>query len=124
VDAERALADLLEISRDVEAAAVLDRDWAVVASNLDRGGSEAFAGHVAELVREAERVKPGADGAATSLHASTDAGSIFVVRDREHAIAATAPRAAAAALVLHDLRTCLREVAARERVEEAADAPA
>jgi hypothetical protein len=122
VDAERALADLLELSEDVEAAAVLDGDWRVLASNLDPGAAAALAARVDELVREAERVKPGADARLTRLHAHTRAGSLFVVRDGERAVAATAPRSSAAGLVVHDLHACLRELAAGGRLEEAADA--
>jgi hypothetical protein len=123
VDAERALADLLELSRDVEAVAILDGDWQVAASNLDAGAAETFARHVAVLASEAEQVKPGADAGLTWLRATVEAGSVFVVREPGRAIAATAPRPAPAALVVHDLRTCLGELASGVQVEKAADAP-
>jgi hypothetical protein len=123
VDAERALADLLELSRDVDAVVILDGDWQVAASNLDADAAETFARHVAELAREAELVKPGVDAGLARLHAATEAGALFVVREPDRAVAATAPRTAPAALVAHDLRTCLRELAVGVRFEEAADAP-
>jgi hypothetical protein len=123
VDAERALADLLELSRDVETVAVLDGDWRVTASNVDTDVASAFAEAVAELVRDAERVKPGPDARLTQLRAVTDAGALFVVRESERAVAAVAARSAPPALVLHDLGACLRELVGAPR-EETADARA
>jgi hypothetical protein len=123
VDAERALADLLELSRDVETVAILDRDWAVLASNADADGAARIAAAVADLVREAELVKPGPDAGLERLRAPTGVGTLFLLREGDLAVAATAARTAPAALVLHDLRTCLRALTGAYS-DETADARA
>jgi predicted regulator of Ras-like GTPase activity (Roadblock/LC7/MglB family) len=109
VDAEQALADLMEISSQVETAVVLDGDGAVAASSipireraerLGRAAREALA--AAEVLRPGERV--------TQLEAATRDGTFFVVRDSGRTIAATTGRSPTTGLVLYDLRTCLRTV--------------
>jgi predicted regulator of Ras-like GTPase activity (Roadblock/LC7/MglB family) len=109
VDAEQALADLMEISSQVETAVVLDRDGTVTASSipineraqrLGRAAREAL--EAAEVVRPHERL--------TQLEAATRDGSFFVVREAGRTIAATTGRAPTTGLVLYDLRTCLRTV--------------
>ena len=110
MDAASALADLTEISSQVEAAAVLSADGKVVASTLDdaaRNERLATAAHDLlaagdEIVRERKL---------TRLEAALRGGSVFVVRDGERAIVATTTPAPTSGLVFYDLQTCLRSVA-------------
>jgi hypothetical protein len=124
VDAERALADLLELSRDLEGAAVLGLEWRVLAASVAPEQAEQLGSRLGELVEEAERVKPGAEGRLTRLRAAIETETLYVVRDGDHVVAGWAQRSAAPGLLFHDLSACLRELAAGERSGQAADAPA
>lgn len=104
MDAAQALADLTEISAQIEAAMVASADGKPLASTLPDSAAEALAHAAAELFREAgER--------AVSVEAATAEGSVFAARDGAHAILAVTPRGVSSGLVLYDLRTCLRRLA-------------
>jgi hypothetical protein len=110
VDAAAALADLTEIASQVEEAAILDVDGALVAATA---GGERLAPAATELLRvaEARLGRP-----VTQLEAALREGSVFVVRDESRSIAAlTLPRPHSA-LVRHDLAACLASVDALEPV--------
>ncbi len=107
VDAEQALADLMEISSQVETAVVLDGEGAVAAASLaSRGDAERLAGAARRALEEAENVRPGTP--LTHLEATTRDGTLFVVREAGRTIAATTGCSPTTGLVLYDLRTCLR----------------
>ena len=109
VDAEQALADLMEISSQVETAVVLDEDGDVAAASVaNREGAERLARAAREALAAAESVRP--DAALTQLEASTRDGTLFVVREAGKTIAATTGCSPTTGLVLYDLRTCLRTV--------------
>ena len=109
VDAEQALADLMEISSQVETAVVLDDNGGVAAASLaTREGAERLARAAREALAAAESVRPGAE--LTQLEAATRGGSLFVVREAGRTIAATTGSSPTAGLVLYDLRACLRTV--------------
>jgi predicted regulator of Ras-like GTPase activity (Roadblock/LC7/MglB family) len=104
VDAAQALADLTEISAQIEAAVVASSDGAVVAATIPDGAAAALARAGSGLLREAgER--------AVGVEAQTGDASVFAVRDDAHLVAAVAAQGAASGLVLYDLRTCLRRLA-------------
>jgi predicted regulator of Ras-like GTPase activity (Roadblock/LC7/MglB family) len=109
VDAEHALADLMEISSQVEAAVLLDPAGAVLAS---AGGGERLAATAAEAL-EAAAAPPGP--APIQLEVSARGGSLFVVRDGDRTIAATTPPEPTAGLVLYDLRTAHRRLGEEPR---------
>jgi predicted regulator of Ras-like GTPase activity (Roadblock/LC7/MglB family) len=114
MSADSALADLIEISSQVEGAVLLGADGSVVASTLDDARANALAGAARRLfdaAEEGEREGPGARPL-TQLEASTLDGSIFVVRDGERLIAAITPPDPTVGLVFYDLKTCLRQTAA------------
>jgi hypothetical protein len=112
MDAASALADLTEISSQVEAAVVLDDAGAVVASTL------ADAERSARLVRAAldlleaagKRLEPGGRSL-TQLEAALREGSIFVAREEGRSIVATTSPEPTSGLVFYDLKTCLRSLA-------------
>jgi predicted regulator of Ras-like GTPase activity (Roadblock/LC7/MglB family) len=104
VNAERALADLTEISSQIREAVIVGPDGATVA------GSERLALAARELLEAAQSLR--SDGAVTQLEASTAAGSLFVVRDGDRLIAATTAPEPTVGLVFYDLKAALRAAAA------------
>src|SRR5579883_2051324 len=112
MDAARALADLTEISSQIEAAAVFDADGVLEAATLaDEAAALSLVAAARELLAAADDVRPGGAGTALmQLEAATREGSVFVVRDgRRRIVAATAP-APTVGLVFYDLKSCLRSI--------------
>ena len=110
MDAQQALADLTEISSQIEAAAVLAADGTVVATTLaDAGRTEVLARLTARLVADA--VKAGAGGELMQLEAATADGSVFVVRDGARSIVALTRPNPTVGLVFYDLKSALRSAA-------------
>jgi predicted regulator of Ras-like GTPase activity (Roadblock/LC7/MglB family) len=109
VDAGGALADLMEVSAQVEAAVVLDENGDVAhASTPDPESAQRLARAAREALAAAEPVRRGA--AVTQLEATTRAGTLFVVRNAGRTLAATTGAAPSSGLVLHDLEKCLRSL--------------
>jgi len=111
MEAARALADLVEISPQIEAAAVVSHDGELAGSV---GVPEPRASLLARAVREL------LDGAAAfrsdearvaQLHAELAGGDVFVVAADERAIVAVARERATPGLVFYDLKRCLAAVA-------------
>ena len=113
MDADQALADLMEISSQVDAAVVFDATGAVAGATLpDNDRTEAFARTARELLAAAGEVRRAAgERALTQVEVATRAGSVFVARDGDRAIAATTGPSPTAGLVFYDLKTCLRALA-------------
>jgi len=109
MDAAQALADLTEISSQVEAAVLFDETGEVAGSTLDADGAAALARAAGELLAGAS--SPGA-GEVTQIEVSTPAGSVFVVRQGARRIAATTGPDPTTGLVFYDLKSCLRGSAA------------
>ena len=110
MDAQQALADLTEISSQIEAAVVFDDQGKVAGSTLAEGGrADDLAKAAAALLAAAEGVKTG-ESALTQLEVSTGEGSVFVVRDGKTSIAATTGGNPTAGLVFYDLKSALRSV--------------
>ena len=118
MDAAAALADLTEISSQVETAVVLDADGAVVASTHGSPEpAERLAGAARELLEVAAETGVGGGRELSQIEVALREGSVFVVRDGRRTLAATTAPAPTSALVLYDLRTCLRTLAAGEETE-------
>jgi predicted regulator of Ras-like GTPase activity (Roadblock/LC7/MglB family) len=110
VDAQQAIADLTEISSQIQAAVVFDDKGKVAGSTLeDAGRAEDLARAAAELLEQADKIKTG-DGSVSQLEAATLEGSVFVVRDGKVRIAATTAPEPTVGLVFYDLKSCLRGV--------------
>jgi predicted regulator of Ras-like GTPase activity (Roadblock/LC7/MglB family) len=123
MDAAQALADLTEISAQIEAAVLADHDGSVVASTLaDDATAKPFAEAAAELLSAADEVKtePGSDPLVQVEGAALE-GSVFVAKDDRHLVAAVTKPRPTVGLVFYDLKTCLRML---EREEEAKAAKA
>ena len=111
MDAAQALADLTEISSQIEAAVLFDEHGAVAGSTLSGpAAAEALARSAAKLLEDAAAFRSG-DAGVTQLEASTQTGSVFVVREGARRIAATTAPSPTVGLVFYDLKSCLRGVA-------------
>jgi predicted regulator of Ras-like GTPase activity (Roadblock/LC7/MglB family) len=118
MEAAQALADLTEISAQIETAVLAERGGAVVASTFsedDKG--EAFAAAAAELVRAAEDSGELSSKELVQVQAASPQGCVFVVRDERHLVAAVTGAQPTVGLVFYDLKTCLR-LLEREKTEK------
>ena len=108
MDAAQALADLTEISSQIEAAVLFDESGSVQGSTLvSDEAAQAVARSASELLGSAGAFRSG-EGTVTQLEASTAEGSVFVVLDGARRIAAATGPAPTVGLVFYDLKSCLR----------------
>ena len=110
MEAARALADLVEISPQIEAAAVVAADGETAGSvGVPEGRSSLLGRAVRELVDAAAFRS---EGRVTQLHAELAGGDVFAVTgaDERTIVAVTAERASPG-LVFYDLKRCLAAVA-------------
>ena len=113
MDAAQALADLTEISSQIEAAVLFGESGDVQGSTLaDEAAAAELARGAADLLRRAEGFRT--EGRVTQLEAATDTGSVFVVSDGARRIAATTGPQPTVGLVFYDLKSALRNAAAQE----------
>jgi predicted regulator of Ras-like GTPase activity (Roadblock/LC7/MglB family) len=114
MDAAQALADLTEISAQIDGAVLADSSGSLVASTFtqeERGKELARA--AADLLAAASESR--AEGQElVQIQAATPRGSIFVVRDENHVVAAITGSRPTVGLVFYDLKTCLRMLAREE----------
>jgi predicted regulator of Ras-like GTPase activity (Roadblock/LC7/MglB family) len=116
VDVASALADLTEISSQVEAAVVVDAQGAVLASTIPaEPGTERLAQAGLSLLEAATARFATSARTVIQLEAALRDGSIFVAREGGLAIVARTSARPSSGLVLYDLRTCLRAVAEAEQ---------
>ena len=107
MDAQHALADLTEISSQIQAAVVFDDKGKVAGST--GGNGEALARAASELLATAEELRTG-DSPLSQLEVATGEGSVFVVREGKTSIAATTGADPTVGLVFYDLKSALRSV--------------
>jgi predicted regulator of Ras-like GTPase activity (Roadblock/LC7/MglB family) len=113
MDAAQALADLTEISSQIEAAVLFDETGEVAGSTI---ADERAAGDLARAAALLlERGATLGTGAVTQVEAATPEGSVFVVRDGSRLIAATTAPDPTTGLVFYDLKSCLRDAAPDEK---------
>jgi plasmid stabilization system protein ParE len=123
MDAAQALADLTEISSQIEAAVLFDESGDVAGSTLaDAGAADALARAADELLRRADRLASG-ERMVTQVEASEPEGSVFVVRDGTRRIAAVTGPDPTVGLVFYDLKSCLRDADAEEKPKRRRAAP-
>ena len=108
MDAAQALADLTEISAQIEAAVLAETDGSVLATTFaEPSRGDELAKAAVELVTAAGEAPDGGQEL-VQLQAATPRGSVFVVLDPNHVVAAiTAPKPTVG-LIFYDLKTCLR----------------
>jgi predicted regulator of Ras-like GTPase activity (Roadblock/LC7/MglB family) len=102
-----ALAHLTEISSQIDAAVVLDKEGTVVAATVDDERAGRMAGAALELFRRADEQR---EQELVQLDAALEGGSVFVVRDADRLIAATTRSEPTVGLVFYDLKSCLRSI--------------
>jgi predicted regulator of Ras-like GTPase activity (Roadblock/LC7/MglB family) len=119
MDASGALADLAEISSQIEQAVVFEEDGSALAwTPGDETRAQQLATTAVELIGAAEEPRSGGVHALTQLEIALREGSVFVVREEGRSIVATAAAGSPSGLVLYDLRTCLRSIDAGAADEE------
>jgi predicted regulator of Ras-like GTPase activity (Roadblock/LC7/MglB family) len=111
MDAAAALADLVEISPQIEAAAVVSGDGELTGSvGIPETRADVLARAVQELLDSAAAFRSD-EGRVTQLHAELAGGDVFAVAADEQAIVAVARERATPGLVFYDLKRCLAAVA-------------
>jgi predicted regulator of Ras-like GTPase activity (Roadblock/LC7/MglB family) len=117
VDAARALADLVEISPQIEAAAVVAGDGVLGGSV---GVPEGRAGDLARAVRELldRAAASRSDGIrVTQIHAELGDGEVFMVTGAHgQTVVAVVRNRTAAGLVFYDLKRCLAAIESEDGV--------
>jgi predicted regulator of Ras-like GTPase activity (Roadblock/LC7/MglB family) len=122
MDPAESLADLKQISTQIERAVIVRHDGSVAAATV---ADEDVARRIAEagvrLWESADRARRDLGRPELSqLEVATGDGSVFAVRDDAHLIVAVTAPEPTVGLIFYDLKTCLRNL--RER-PEGADAP-
>jgi hypothetical protein len=112
MDADAALAQLLEVSDDVRAAVVFERGEPL-ASNLSEDETAEIAGLADAMLTYAGTLRQEAD--VKQLAAVTPDGDVYVVRQGERGVVAIAANGSLAGVVQHDLRTLLGRLSQRSR---------
>jgi predicted regulator of Ras-like GTPase activity (Roadblock/LC7/MglB family) len=112
VEPARALADLVEISPQIEAAAVVAANGEIVGSvGVPEGREGILALAVRALLDRAAAFRSD-EGRVTQLHAALGDGDLFAVRAAdERTIVAVASERATPGLVFYDLKRCLAALA-------------
>ncbi len=116
MEAAQALADLTEISAQIEAAVLAKADGSIIASTMkDEGRAKQLAEAAVELVAAgSESPSDGPNQELVQLQAATPRGSLFVARDARHVVAAITGSRPTVGLVFYDLKTCLRMLEGEE----------
>jgi hypothetical protein len=116
MDAGRALADLLELSPEVEAAALFSRGDILGYAGIDDDTVGVIVGAAGQLLDGAGEIR--SDGTrVTQVRAALGEGGFFVVREPEgeRAAAAIATSRATPGLVFYDLKRALAATAEEEK---------
>jgi hypothetical protein len=110
MDPAQALAELTELSSQIDKAVILDEKGAVLAATPDDPeGAAALAGATLDLVTAAGELHATA-GDVTRAEVELVEGGLFVLRENGRTIAATTGPQPTAGLVVYDLRTCLHGI--------------
>jgi predicted regulator of Ras-like GTPase activity (Roadblock/LC7/MglB family) len=104
-EAQTALAELTEISSQVEAAVLFHSGGAVTAATMPDEAAARLAASARTLLESAGQLR---EGSLTQFEAATGEGSLFVARDEERVIAAVTGPEPTAGLVFYDFKSCLR----------------
>lgn len=109
MEAAQALAELTELSSQIERVVVLRADGSVLASTSDDSAAETLGRSALELVAAAFELRS-APSEVTRVEVSLEEGGLFVLCEGGRTIAATTRPEATAGLVVYDLRTCLGSI--------------
>ncbi len=115
MDAAEALAELTELSSQVERAVVLRADGSVLASTADDDASaQALATAALELLAAAFELRA-APQEVSRVEVELAEGALFVLHEDGRTIAATTGPEPTSGLVAYDLRTCLQRISEPEK---------
>ena len=110
MDAAQALAELSELSSQLDRAVVLDAAGKVLAgTDDDPAKSQALADAALALVAAAGGLRAAASDVVRA-EVELAEGGLFVLRENARTIAATTGPSPTAGLVAYDLRTCLHQI--------------
>ena len=111
MDAAQALAELAELSSQVERAVVLDAQGEVLGSTeADRPDAGQSLAQVARDLVEAAGAFHASAGEVVRAEVELEEGGLFVLSEGGRTIAATTGPGPTAGLVAYDLRTCLHAI--------------
>jgi hypothetical protein len=116
MDANVALAQVLEVSDDVRAVVVFEHGEPV-ASNLSEDEAAEIAGRADAMLAYSGTLRRGVD--VKQLVAVTRDGDVYVVRQGERGLVAITSPGSLAGVVQHDLRTLLSSLSTESRREVA-----
>jgi len=107
VDAGEALDELSRLSDEIRSAAIVDAAGSVVAQTpgVDGRRLARTAAELLEVAADVDRAR-----AVARIEVRLTERTVFVVRGSSHAAIATTAAEPPAALVVHDLRTCLARI--------------
>jgi len=108
MDPNEALAELLDLSSQIEDAAILGESGVVLASSGGPERGEQLARIAAELLAAAGDVRPSGD--VSRVEVALGPNSVFVVSEGDRTAVATTVPEPTAGLVVYDLRTALRRL--------------
>lgn len=110
MEAAQALAELTQLSSQVERAVILRADGSLLAATTeDTAAAEALAQAALDLVAAAFELRSTPDEV-NRVEVELAEGAVFVLRDGGRTIAATTGPRPTAGLVVYDLRTCLNSI--------------
>jgi hypothetical protein len=109
VEAAQALAELMELSSQIERAVVLRADGSLLGSTDDGPAGEILARSALDLVAAAFGLRS-TPSEVRRVEVELESGSVFVLCDAGRTIAATTGPEATSGLVVYDLRTCLGSI--------------
>ncbi len=107
-EAQTAIAELTEISSQVQAAVLFDSSGAVAAATIPDAAASRLAASAKALFDSAASVR---SAELTQIEAATGQASLFVAREGERLIAAVTGPSPTAGLVFYDLKRCLQRSA-------------
>lgn len=112
MDAASAIAELRELSTQIETVVVAPRDGSPIASSVPEDAAARIIASARALADGADQVRRdlGRDALA-QLQAATPEGSVFVVVDDQRMAVATTGADPTVGLVFYDLKTLLRQLA-------------
>jgi predicted regulator of Ras-like GTPase activity (Roadblock/LC7/MglB family) len=115
MDIAEALAELKDLSTQVEVAVLASADGEVLGATLDGQPAVKLARLAADLLGQAEQVRRdlGREPIA-QMQAATADGSVFIVADGDRLVVATTGSDPTVGLVFYDLKTLLRQLATGE----------
>jgi predicted regulator of Ras-like GTPase activity (Roadblock/LC7/MglB family) len=109
VDAAAALTELTRASAQIEGAVLAGPRGGLDASTFeDEERGQTIAQAARELLKAADDVRADGGDGLVQLEAALPDGSVFVVRDGDHLVAAVTVPEPTVGLVFYDLKTCLR----------------